>query len=101
GFTIPFGEADVRLGGKWRSCMLSPDGQELWLSGTYREIEPQHRLVFTHQWDGGAETQVSVTLDEVDGKTRMRFRQTGFESVESRDGHQGGWNQGFAKLETY
>ena len=26
GFTIPFSEGDLRPGGKWRSCMRTPDG---------------------------------------------------------------------------
>jgi len=44
-------------------------------------------------------TLVTVTLTERGGKTEMSFRQTGFDSVESRDGHAGGWNECFAKLE--
>lgn len=101
GFTIPMNEGDLRLGGKWRSCMRAPDGTEHWLSGTYREIVPPQRLVFSHQWDGAPETTVSVTFEEVGGKTRMVFRQTGFESSASRDGHEGGWTQSFEKLKTY
>ena len=101
GFTVTFGSGDARLGGKWRSAMKGPDGRGLWLSVTYREIDPPHRLVFTHQWDGGVETVISVTLEEIDGRTRMRFRQTGFTSVESRDGHGGGWTESFATLDRY
>jgi uncharacterized protein YndB with AHSA1/START domain len=101
GFTIPVNEGELRLGGTWRSCMRAPDGSEQWLSGTYREIAPPQRLVFSHQWDGAPETLVSVSFEEVGDKTRMTFRQTGFESVASRDGHDGGWNQSFGKLQSY
>lgn len=38
GFTIPYSEGELRVGGAWRCCMRAPDGVEHWLSGTYREI---------------------------------------------------------------
>jgi branched-chain amino acid transport system permease protein len=44
---------------------------------------------------------VIVTIsfaEEGPGKTRMHFRQTGFGSVASRDGHEGGWSSSFDKL---
>jgi uncharacterized protein YndB with AHSA1/START domain len=103
-FTIPVAEGDLRPGGAWRSSMRKPDGTELWLGGVYREIVEPERLVFTHAWldekgKPGPETLVTVTLTERGSKTEMKFRQTGFDSVESRDGHGGGWNECFDKLE--
>jgi uncharacterized protein YndB with AHSA1/START domain len=104
GFTVPVAEGDLRPGGKWRSMMRKPDGTELWLGGVYREIVEPERLVFTHAWDDehgkpGHETVVTVTLVERDGKTEMTFRQGVFKSVESRDGHNGGWTECFDRLE--
>lgn len=104
GFTVPVSEGTLRLGGKWRACMRKPDGTELWLGGVYREIVPPERLVFTHAWDGkdgqpGPETLVTVTLTERQGKTEMAFRQSGFDSVDSRDDHGEGWNECFDLLE--
>jgi uncharacterized protein YndB with AHSA1/START domain len=103
-FTMPVAEGDLRPGGAWRSSMRQPDGTELWLGGVYREIVEPERLVFTHAWlddkgKPGPETLVTVTLTEREGKTEMSFRQTGFDSVESRDGHAGGWNECFDKLD--
>src|SRR5262245_7544487 len=77
GFTIPHSEGEIRVGGRFRTCMRSPEGENHWLSGTYREIAPPERLVFTHAWqdaDGssGHETIVTVTLEEQAGKTRLR-----------------------------
>ncbi len=104
GFTIPVSEGDLRPGGKWHAVMVSPEGRELPLRGVYREIVPPERLVFTHAWDDetgkpGPETMVTVVLTERGGKTEMNFRQTGFDSVESRNGHVEGWNECFVKLE--
>ena len=103
GFTIPACEADVRPGGSWRQCMRDPKGVDLWLGGVYREVVEPERLVFTHAWDEdggkrGRETLVTVTFTERGGKTEMIFRQSGFESAESRDGHQDGWNECFERL---
>ena len=102
GFTIPIAEGELKPGGKWRSCMVTPDGKELWLGGEYREIvEPSH-LVFTHAWDNDGnpspETLVTVTLVERGGKTEMTFHQTGFGSVDARNQHEHGWNSCFDRL---
>ncbi|HYN82904.1 MAG TPA: SRPBCC domain-containing protein [Gemmatimonadaceae bacterium] len=104
GFTIPVAEGELRPGGAWKSCMRKPDGTDLWLAGVYREIEEPKRLVFTHAWldehgDPGPETVVTVTLVERGGKTEMTFRQSGFDSADSRDGHAGGWNECFDRLD--
>ena len=97
GFTIPYSEGDLRPGGKWRCCMRAPDGKELWLGGVYREIVAGELLVMTHAWDedGGRtpETVVTVRFADEGRKTRLTIEQTGFDSVESRDGHQGGWSE--------
>lgn len=103
--TLPVGEGDLRPGGKWRACMRTPDGAELWLGGEYREIVEPERLVFTHAWDQdgkrGPETLVTVTLMEKGTGTEMHFRQSGFTSSEVMKGHEGGWNESFEKLEEY
>ncbi len=100
--TLLYGDGELRPGGKWRSAMRAPNGEELTFGGTYREVVPCERLVFTHVWDEngkpGHETIVTVQLAEHQGKTTMTFRQTGFLSVESRDGHEDGWNQAFDHL---
>ena len=84
--------------------MKTADGKELWLGGEYHEVVSPERLVFTHEWDSdkgkpGAESLVTVVLADIDGKTQMTFRQTGFTSVESLDGHKGGWTECFNILE--
>ena len=97
-------EMDVRPGGAWRMCLRSTEGKpELWQGGVFREVVPPERLVFTFAWDEegerGLQTLVTVTFTEEGGKTRMTFRQVPFQSVEERDGHQGGWNSTFSRLD--
>jgi len=104
GFTVLGSEGDLRVGGAWRLGMRRPGEDDLWVGGVYREIVAPERLVFTHAWEDaqgtpGHQTLVTVTLAQRGGKTEMHFRQTGFDSVESRDGHQEGWSECFDKLE--
>jgi uncharacterized protein YndB with AHSA1/START domain len=106
GFDIPEAGGELRVGGGWHATMRGEDGEELRLVGTYREIVPPERLVFTHAWldpDGtpGRETVVTVTFEAVEDGTLMRFVQTGFETTWARDGHGGGWNECFERLDAY
>jgi uncharacterized protein YndB with AHSA1/START domain len=105
GFTASDGVMDVRPGGRHRACLHAPDGTLHWVSGVYREVVAPERLVFTHAWDDdsgkpGPETLITITFTEQGGKTLMTFKQTGFTSVASRDGHADGWSQAFQRLET-
>ena len=107
GFTTPHSAMDLREGGRYRACLRSPQGEDHWVTGVYKAIEPPHRLVMTHAWEDaqgrpGPETLVTVTLsEEAPGKTRMHFRQTGFDSVPSRDGHGQGWSESFDRLQAH
>lgn len=105
GYSIGHNEGEVRPGARWRSCMLSPEGEELWLGGAYREVVEDERLVFTQAWereDGspGHETVITVSFEDAEGgKTKMIFRQAFFESQDDRDGHAGGWGECFERLD--
>ena len=99
GFTIPVSRGSLKTGGAWRACMVSPQGEKLWLGGVYREVVKNKRLVFTHAWDGGdKETVVTVEFADHARGTKMTFRQSGFASAGSRSGHKGGWAQCFDRL---
>src|SRR3984885_1879270 len=107
GFTVTSSESDIRPGGFFRICMRSAEGVDSWLQGGYREIVRPERLVFKHSWldsarkPAGKPTLVTVTLLERGGKTELTLRQTGFASVESRDGHKYGWNSALDVLADY
>lgn len=96
---------DVREGGAWRICLRPKDGsRDLWQGGIFHEISPPERLIFSFAWDQadgskGPETLVSITFAEHQGKTTMTFRQSIFDTTSNRDGHNGGWNSAFDRLE--
>ena len=84
--------------------MRKRGADDLCVGGVYRELAAPQRLVSTHAWEDsqgkpGHQTLLTVTLAPRGGKTEMTFRQTGFESVESRDDHREGWSECFDKLE--
>jgi len=102
GFTIPVSKGNLRVGGKWRACMVSPQGEKMWLSGVYREVVKDELLVFTHAWEGdgagGHETLVTVRFEDHARGTKIIFKQSGFDSSASVAGHKGGWTECFERL---
>lgn len=100
-----FVEADVRPGGKWRACLDSEaNGEELWHGGTYYEVVPNERLVFTFAWDqedgkAGRETLITINFEDLADKTKMQFQQSEFETIEDCEDHREGWNSAFDRLE--
>ncbi len=102
-FNVLFAENDLRLGGKWRSGMRSPEGEDFIHCGEYLEIEKPSRLVFTHSWEHNhleprALTKITVVLIERDGKTDMTFVQAGLATEESALSHKHGWTGAFDQL---
>jgi uncharacterized protein YndB with AHSA1/START domain len=47
GFTMPYCDIDLRPGGIFLRCMRSPEGQDFWVTGVFREIVAPERLVIT------------------------------------------------------
>jgi uncharacterized protein YndB with AHSA1/START domain len=114
-FTSPLCEIDLRVGGKFLWCMQWPDGRRNFNTGEYREVVPVARLVYTTSFadehgnavpathygmsaDIAMEMQVTVILEEVDGKTRMTLTHAGLPAGEMSDMTSAGWNESFDKL---
>lgn len=114
-FTTPACKIDLRVGGKYLFCMRSPDGQDYWGTGVYREIVPPERLVYTDSFadaegnvvpathygmsaDFPMELEVTVTFEEYEGKTTMTLRHVGIPAGEMSDLTGAGWNESFDKL---
>lgn len=62
-------EMDVRVGGQYRLAFLH-EGATMEFFGTYVEVIPPSRLVWTNEEDGGR-TVTTVTFEEIAGKTQM------------------------------
>ncbi len=115
GFTVPVCKIDFRVGGRVLFCMRSPEGQDYWNTGTYEEIVPLERIVYSDSFadehgnvvpathygmstDFPLEMRVTVTFEEVAGKTKMTLRHAGLPAGENRDMAGQGWNESFDKL---
>ena len=55
-------ESDLRTGGRYRWVMRAPNGEDHDVSGVYREIIPNEKLVFTWAWKSTPERESLVTL---------------------------------------
>jgi len=72
-------EIDLRVGGRWRYVMVTPDGTEVGFHGEYQEVVPNERLVSTEVFEGlpegvseeDAGTLNTTTFAEADGGTKL------------------------------
>jgi uncharacterized protein YndB with AHSA1/START domain len=58
-------EIDLRVGGRWRYAMVTPDGQEVAFHGEYREIVPEERIVSTEVFEAPGVEEADGTLNTV------------------------------------
>jgi uncharacterized protein YndB with AHSA1/START domain len=101
GFEVPVAETDVRVGGRYRIVMKSPDGKLHDVSGAYREIVKNKRLVFSWSWasEPKEETVVTIDLRQLDGATELTLTHDRFATASSREQHLQGWTGCLANLE--
>jgi len=114
-FTSPFCTIDFRVGGSYLTSMRSPEGQDFWTTGVYREIVPLKRIVYTDSFadekgnvvpashygmngDWPLELSVTVTFEEKEGRTKMILRHVGIPEGQMSDLTRAGWNESFDKL---
>lgn len=70
GLTLDSFEADYRVGGKYRLVFSHPEAPEpMAFFGTYLEVTPNTRLVWTNEEAGEPFQVTTVTFEEMDGKT--------------------------------
>ena len=96
---------EPRVGGRYRIWMRGGDAKGPTVGGTYREIKRPERLVLSWAWESdhphgekGHQTLITLAFRTVGTKTEMTMRHESFESKQSRDSHNQGWNASFDKL---
>ena len=107
GFKVTNLAMEPRAGGLYRLTMQHRMGDTSTVNGTYKEIAPPERIVFTWKWDGERmaalpETIVTVTFTERMGEqgaeTEVQLLHSGFPASEVRDEHNSGWQGCLNKL---
>jgi len=73
-------EIDLRVGGKWRYAMVTPDGFEVAFHGDYVEIVPDERIVTREVYEGlpegvteeqGSTVNTATFADAGEGRTEL------------------------------
>jgi len=101
GEPVSVAELDVRVGGRFRIVFGGKDGGAHEVQGTYREVVPPRRLVFTWTWPNSTpERESLVTLVfRAEGRgTVLEFRHERLFDEKVRDDHRRGWTSALEKL---
>lgn len=115
GFTSPYCSIDLRVGGSYLLAMRSPERQDYWSTGVYRDIVAPKRIVATDSFadekgtvvpastyglspDFPLELELTVTFEEHDGGTTLTITHVAIPSGDARDNTEVGWNESLDKL---
>jgi uncharacterized protein YndB with AHSA1/START domain len=104
GEPVSLAELDVRVGGRFRIVFGGPDGKLHECAGTYKEVVPNRKLVFTWSWPNSTPERVSVVtivFKDLNGKTELVFKHEQLFDEKVRDDHQRGWTGSLDKLEQF
>ena len=72
GWSLVVCEVDLKVGGGFRFVLRGPDGRDMGMRGTYREIVPPERSVHVESFDDyPGESLVTAVFTEQGGKTTL------------------------------
>lgn len=102
----PSAELEVRPGGSYRVAMKLPVGPTFYAVGTYLEVEPPERLVFTWHWEprnplpaaGMADSTVTVVFSDLGEETEVKLTHARLDKRRLRAFHRFGWTHGWDEL---
>lgn len=98
---VHLAEADVRVGGRFRVAFSSDNEEVIEVSGVYREVVPNRKLVFSWAWKSAPEHEslVTVTFEPSGGGTDLTLLHEQFFDAGERDAHEEGWRNALAKID--
>jgi uncharacterized protein YndB with AHSA1/START domain len=100
--TTAVADVDLRVGGRYRVTMRTPEGKEHVVTGVYRLIDPPKRLVYTWRWEdkpSAGESTVTIEFHDRGGSTEIVLRHEGLPNEKERAEHAHGWAGCLDKLE--
>jgi len=104
GHTVDESTTDLVVGGSYRLVMASAEGVRHTAFGTYREIIPGRKLVYTWDWEEEdsrmGETIVTVLFNRLGETTEVILTHELFPTGDVRDEHEFGWNSCLNRLES-
>ncbi len=94
---------EARPGGRYR-IEMETEGKVHTVVGTYREVKPAEKLVFTWKWETEpqhGDTLVTIEFFDHGEKTEVVLTHEKFPSEAARDEHNKGWTGCLDRLEKY
>jgi uncharacterized protein YndB with AHSA1/START domain len=100
---VEHAETDVRTGGHYAVIFHTEDGEQHHVSGVYRDVIPNEKLVFTWAWRTMPERESLVTiLIKPDGEgSLLTLLHEQFFDEPARNRHREGWSGCLDKLERF
>ncbi len=96
GMTVSEVEVDLRRGGQYKVGMRGSDGATLAIVGTFVDVEPESRLVYTFAFEGegfhNGQSLVTVEFLEEEGATEVVVTHERLRSPEAVMHHGRGWS---------
>jgi uncharacterized protein YndB with AHSA1/START domain len=114
-FTCPVFKSDLKVGGRYLSCMRSSDDKDYWSTGFYKEIVAEKKLVYTDSFsdakgnvltaddyglsgDWPLECEVTLTFAGSGDRTTVTLVHEGIPEEEQKDCLKS-WEESFTKLD--
>ncbi|MFT5180823.1 MAG: hypothetical protein ACI8S3_000699 [Alphaproteobacteria bacterium] len=99
-------EWDARIDGQYSLTMNHADGEKTELSGTFREVSPPKRLVYTWTWGGdgamaGRKTLLRLDFEESGDETVLHLSHTLLLDEDLAQKHSMGWSSSFNSLDAF
>lgn len=94
-------QADARKGGKYKIAMKDEARGKIFTTfGSYREIIPNEKLVFSWEWEepDQNESVVTVEFSDKDGGTQVTVTHERFKDMNGENGHLEGWTSALENL---
>jgi uncharacterized protein YndB with AHSA1/START domain len=116
GCTLELVRMDLREGGGFHQCIRNPKHGDCWVVGTFLEVVPPERLVYSltfsdeagrrltpaqagRELDWPEEVLTTVTFEDLGDRTRVTIHQTVSEALAKRTGALPSWLQMLDRLE--
>lgn len=98
-------EIDARVGGAYRVCFQTLDGQQHEAFGEVLDVDPPRRLVMTWRYAHGGEpeeqghtSRIEIEVTPFEGGSELTFTHTELQNAVSQASHERGWTGALAKL---
>ncbi|HYF09180.1 MAG TPA: SRPBCC domain-containing protein [Acetobacteraceae bacterium] len=93
-------EVDARPGGRFRTVLVEEGGVRHEVSGTYAEVVPGERLVFSWAWSATPDrvSRVTVTFRAAGEVTEVTLVHDRFADADTAARHRRGWTESLERL---